>query len=263
MSRPRTSLVFLATIYLVASATYFEGPCPDVVSHLPSNVHKYPWITKLILFSSVNSQSNHLFYRDTPISYPSQVLVEWNGPTFAITKFNGGLPCQILDVLVPSKFQGSFKHEIHKGPSVIKSTNESCGTYWDQYQVMDFGRLLFLWGCVNFHNSSGHEEGLWVLIDKSIYQESVTGLFTDDVSKVFPVGLLTMKDMVGTIKEQDTRIKGEPVDCSRSLLLCKEVGAKKWTEDRQLLWPLFAIIVGVAFFIIKYMGENCNRECMN
>lgn len=254
MCRSRNSFIIFATIFLVASATYFEGPCPYVVSHLPSSDLKYPWITKLILFSGVNSQSNHLFYRDTPISYPLQVVLEWHGSTFAITKFNGGFSCDIIDVLVHSKSQGCYKHEIHKGPSLRKSTNDTCGTYWDQYQVMDNGSFVFLWGCVNSHNSSGHEEGLWVLVDKSVYQKSVSGQFTDDVSGIFPVGLLTIKDMVGTNKEQDTGVQGVPVGCSRSLLLCK-FGPKYWTQ----YWLLFlilvlgVIIVGVAIIINKYL----------
>lgn len=246
------SAIILATSCLVATAT-FQDTCPHVESQkIPRNASLYPMLSYLIFFTSVNSQYNNLFHRDTSPLDPLKVVVDWNGSKWIYTKLPGGKnPCKMYDILVPDQDTGFFKHEIHKGEKYNRTTKEHCGTYWDRYQVLKMEQYVFIWGCVDLPNSTGHEEGLWVLKQ---YNSGNVLEWKREIQKIFPIGLITIEDLESPgldFSDEEVRI-----ECTRSQLQCKDHGDNKETLVK-LIWSiLFAgFIVGNVLFFKKFLEK--------
>lgn len=244
------TVIILATSILVATATTFNGTCPHVESQkIPTDI--YPLLGYLIFFTSVNSESNNLFYRDTSPFDPIKVVVDWNGSKWIFTKLPGGQnPCKIYDILVPDT--GSFKHEIHKGEKYNRTTKEYCGAYWDRYQVLKMEQYFFVWGCVDFPDYAGHEEGLWVIKQ---YNSGNVSQWRKDILKILPIGLITIEDL----QSPDLDIRYEEIiriECSRSQLQCNAQGDNSAKLVKLICSIIFAgFIVANVLFLKKFLGN--------
>lgn len=118
---------------------------------------------------------------------------------------------------------------------------------WDRYQVLKMEQYVFIWGCVDLPNSTGHEEGLWVLKQ---YNSGNVLEWKREIQKIFPIGLITIEDLQSPgLDFSDEEIR---IECTRSKLQCKAHGDNKETLVK-LIWSiLFAGLLEMFYFLRSF-----------
>lgn len=216
-------MLALATLIFCSLATFssaviFDGPCPTLKVNESIDFNESD--ANVIFFAPTDSRINHMFYNDAPTLDLIFVSIKRVGSNWSLLKSNGIPKCKLIEELRLDNETGTFTHSILTKERTPFFREENCGSYWDQYQLIQRGELLILWGCLNMENER-HDEALWVMLlcRNETYRSSRINV-ERDASAMLPVGHIGREHMKSPLLKPQFQVLYSESDCDR--LYCKE-----------------------------------------